>query len=191
MEGSMELKRTLLSAGTLAAAFAAFAAFSQPASAITCDSGEQDTTYTLSPNAGEVCGTTNNPPFGAGSVNLTFPDMAEMTYILSYKIDGEGVEGSGPITFTDPPTIDDQSGDWTISGLAEQTVIILKGGSNWAAFLVTDTTGSWSMSRDLSNASIWYKGDIVSTPIPLPASLPLFLAGLAGLGLLTRRRRKA
>ena len=160
----------------------------------TC-TGNNSTEYELSPASAVVCnpgpGNQANPPFGDGEIDLEFAGMTEMTYTLAYKIDDDGVgsEGDGAITFLDAPTIDDTSGDWKLSGLGEQTVIILKGGNNFAAFLVEGFSGDWEMSRQLSNASIWYKGDI--TPIPLPASLPLFLGALGGFGFLGWKRRKA
>lgn len=173
----------------MAAAFAGFVALSQPASAITCGSGGSAATYTLTENDGETCVPGGNPPFNGDLLSLEFPGMTAMDYTFAYKLEGGVVSGDGAITFTDPPTIGDLSGDWTLSGLAEQTVIILKAGNSAAAFLVSDLTGTWTSSKELSNASVWYKGDV--NIIPLPASLPLLLAGLAGLGLLTRRRRDA
>lgn len=41
------------------------------------------------------------------------------------------------------------------------------------------------------NAEQFYLASAVVTPVPVPAALPLLLAGVAGLGAMARRRRKA
>ncbi len=130
-------------------------------------------------------------------MNLTFPGMTEMTYVLSTKTNSS--DGTGKITFTDAPASGDNPGTWGISdptGIASQVVIVLKQSNSWAAFLVSALSGNWTTSgpgrstQGLSHADVWYKpGD--TTDVPLPATLPLVLAGLGGLGLLTRRRRAA
>ena len=43
--------------------------------------------------------------------------------------------------------------------------------------------------KDLKNSTVGATGNITVSAVPLPAALPMFGAGLAGLGALARRRK--
>jgi hypothetical protein len=56
----------------------------------------------------------------------------------------------------------------------------------WAAFSVTGTSGTWSITgapQELSHANLY------AQVVPIPAALPLMLGALAGLGLIARRKK--
>ena len=120
-----------------------------------------------------------------------------MEYTLAFKSDEPG-KGTQAITFTDPPTPgESEPATWAISdpsGIASQVGIGFKQANEYGAFLLSSLDGLWSIegpggsTNDFSHADIWYKPDGMQV-IPLPASLPLLLAGLAGLGVVTRKRR--
>lgn len=60
------------------------------------------------------------------------------------------------------------------------------GGSMWFNWLVTQNTSGFAI-----NSTGHGDVNIVLTPVPIPAALPLFATALLGAGLLSRRRRPA
>lgn len=92
-------------------------------------------------------------------------------------------------------------GTWEIlnpgSVSAARIAVVLKQSNTFAAFLFDPAlaSGTWTtaafggQSGSISHLSIYSSG--TGTVIPLPAALPLFLAGLAGLGFVGWRRRAA
>jgi hypothetical protein len=189
--------RSLLCAAALACGVAGFVALSTaPASALTCSTG--NVTYTLNFATDSFCGS-GQPDYSADSgTGIVDFDFFGTEHVLASKTDGP--DGDGAITFTNAPTSGETApATWAISdptGIASQIVLVLKQANSYAAFLISGTSGTWSTSgpgrsvNGLSHADIWYKPGNTEV-IPLPASLPLFLAGLGGLGFLGWRRRAA
>lgn len=198
--------RSLLGAAAIACAAFGFVGLSvAPASAVTGTCQDDKFLIQLSDvaanNASNVfCGTGNPDYSGGAPVTETFFGM---DYTLSFKSDE--AKGDGKITFTDMP-VDENASDlsWAISdpaGIASQVIIGFKQSGLYAAFLLSSNSGSWSITKlhksdpnknkiinDYSHVDIWYKPSGV-TSVPLPASLPLVLAGMAGLGIFGWRRR--
>jgi hypothetical protein len=189
--------KVLLGALAIASAAAGFVAVSiAPASALTCSIG--NVAYALDTATAVLCGS-GNPDYSVGPGGLAAETFFGIEYYLADKTDGP--DGTGLITFTDPPTSGESSpGTWVISdptGIASQVVIVLKQANSFAAFLISGISGTWTTAGPggstmaLSHGDVWYKPSETEV-IPLPASLPLLLGGLAGLGVIGRmRKRKA
>lgn len=116
------------------------------------------------------------------------------TWIFGDKHDGVNAT-SGSYDFTGS-TGSDAGNSW---------LLVFKSGSETTlvGYMVNALSGDWDSPfieppflfpgngpKDVSHISFYYKpGDEVV--IPLPASLPLLLGGLAGLGIISRRRKAA
>ncbi len=93
------------------------------------------------------------------------------------------------------------AGTWQLNDLTkafDPLILVLKAGAEFVMFDVTGLTGGdWMTAPYLVNdrfkpraiSHITFYGTMA--PVPLPAALPLMAAGLAGLGLVARRRRTA
>lgn len=159
-----------------------------PAQAIvmTCTSA---TTYSLSDATQSACFSGND----TNQIDAGFSLFGMTGWMLSDKNDGPN--GDGVIKFTDAPSNGDKSGDWAIDTLAGlgNIVVTLKAGNGFGAFLLDLTvsdplSGTWSSDKDLSHASIYYKGE--PTKVPEPSTLALMGLGLLGIGIARRRIHK-
>lgn len=156
------------------------------------------TDYSLSNAVAAVCVDKDNDD--VTQIGLAYPGGA---WTLSDKND-EVEDPAGAIFFTDAPVNNTQGGgtdgNWTINSFPAltQIVLVLKAGNTFAAFLLDPfaTEGTWSTSRGLSHASLYYRsckeGDAgcgVPSTVPLPAGGVLLAGGLAALAILRRRSK--
>nr|WP_319384360.1 VPLPA-CTERM sorting domain-containing protein [uncultured Roseibium sp.] len=186
-------KRAL--AGLFTLAFATFGLSTLSAQAVTMGctvtggGGNSGASLSLTHSTMAYCEAAND----TNTITPTYSLFGMTGWVLSEKNDDNN--GDGTIEFTSAPINGNKSGNWTIDTLAglSHVVITLVAGNGFGAFLldlsVNDPlTGSWTSSKDLSHASIYYKG--TPTMVPLPAGAVLLLTGLAGLGFAARRRMK-
>ena len=108
---------------------------------------------------------------------------------------------SGGAVWQDPSTVGIGGGPLAVvevtspTGFTVNSIFEVKPGSGWVPFLTwyDQQDGNVYGSRTSFGGEFWYTvapqsgGDLAT---PLPAALPLFATGLAGLGWLARRKRK-
>ncbi len=137
-----------------------------------------------------------NDPFGI--TDWVLADKSDAT--AQDDLNGEG--GDHAIILKD--VINDvNSGSWSVDSFNGYTDVFLtlKAGNAFVAYLLDTAflSGDWATSsvfpsgdggKDLSHMSLYYSPDSL-TAVPLPAALPLYAAGVAILGFLGYRRRKA
>ena len=153
---------SIMSKARPAAAFAALAlaAVSMAGAAhAVSKSCSSSTTFSLSEATSAECFSGND----TNQIDSGFSMFGTTGWILAHKNDSS--TGDQLITFTDKPTNGAKSGDWTISGLAEKTVITLKAGNGFGAFLLDQPglSGLCASGKGLSHASIYYVGDTTPT----------------------------
>ncbi len=153
---------------------------------MTCTSA---TNYLLSDATQSACFSGND----TNQIDPSFSLFGMTGWVLSDKNDGP--DGDGVISFTTAPANGDKSGSWAIDTLAglDNIVITLKAANGFGAFLLDLTvsdplSGTWSSGKDLSHASIYYKGE--PTKVPEPSTLALIGLGLVGIGIARRRVHK-
>lgn len=155
---------------------------------------------------GEIMGNDQDTYGGNGVVNVNDIDGIEAdgldtglfginTWEEAARID-EPASSDGILSMTYAAGL--KSGTWTVSswdGIAE-AMLVVKGSNGFIAYLIDITaglTGNWTTDALLNNGGQQPEIShltLYTTPaaIPLPAGLPLLLAGLGALALLRRRK---
>ena len=100
--------------------------------------------------------------------------------------------GDGNILFGSAPVYETTSGNWSIanSNGYSNIMITLKAGKGFSAFQLDANalSGGWLTSKNLGQASVWYTGSPNPSTVPVPAAVLMLLTGLAGFGVLRRRK---
>jgi hypothetical protein len=122
-------------------------------------------------------------------ITSTFDIFGLTGWILADK-NGSSTDGDQSITFTSGVTNGTKLGSWEISslGTAASVMVNLKAGNGWGSFLVGTTSGTWTSTKELSHASVYYRPGTPS-PVPLPAAGWMLLAGLGGIAAAKRRKK--
>lgn len=173
---------------TLAAAAAVLAITTPAAHAITqtcTNPGNPSTTYMLTDAVDAECFDGNDTPLIDGSFSV----FGMTGWVLADKND-DNTSGTQDIVFTTAPGNGSQGGTWAISSFsgASHVMVNLKSGNSWGSFLVDVASGTWTVSRDLSHASIYFINGSADS-VPLPAAALLFGTALIG-GAAARRKAK-
>ena len=170
-----------------AALAAAFFLSAGAVSAATCTSSA---IFSLDNASGAECFTGND----TNQVDASFSMFGMTGWILGDKNDE--IAGTGGVKFGTTPVNDDEFGAWSVVDMVGagigNIVVTLKAGNGFGAFLISDLgPGTWTSSKELSHASVYYKDGEPPVYIPLPAASWLMIGGLGGLLALHRKKKPA
>lgn len=151
----------------------------------------QDVTYSVDLALDAACFEGND----TNQIDAGFILFGDPGWTLADKND-DGTSGDGALSFLTGPINRATSGAFKIGNpsLYEDVVLTLKAGNSFAAFLLDGLSsdflsGLWTSSKDLSHASVYYRGEPGVAPIPLPAGAVLLGSALLGLAAWRRRVR--
>lgn len=144
-------------------------------------------------------GTANRCASGADDDNVTVSEAVTIAFDTAMNLTGLVFQQEGHVPFSDSMAELSKTLLFGINGatsLTRYTFNQLQGLSFnnvlSATFAFDDDTFDPVNANNLSrNAQQFYLASATVAPVPVPAALPLLLAGLGGLGLMARRKRKA
>ncbi|MFN3614713.1 MAG: VPLPA-CTERM sorting domain-containing protein [Rubrimonas sp.] len=184
------ISRLLLSAFLVfgAAGLAATPSLAATLQCTTDGAGNSDATFSLGSASDVACFSGND----TNTINAAFTVFGLDGWTLAAKTD-KPAAGNKQVTFTTAPVNGSKGGDWAISNpnAFGPLMITLKAGDGFAAFLLDSLAGTWSSTKGLSHASIYYRNGVTPpppAPVPLPASALLLIGGMGGLVVLRRRK---
>jgi len=190
----MSHKRYLLSTTAVLTGLTVLVGGVREADAATTTTPQTDTFYIEAAN--DFPGTTNlsfqqfNPALGI----LTSVDFSVDSYLQNY-----GPQSATASISVDSVQLSSQSS--SSSGIYDTAFSGLSGAANAAYYTGTSTFNAYLSLADFSSNALWtgdgdYTGLTLTydytptTTTPLPAALPLFATGVAGVGLTAWRRRR-
>ena len=182
----MLMKLKMLSLVAVGAIVSAGVAQAATMSCTTSGSGNSTATLSLTDAVDAQCFNGND----SNDIDSSTVINGSSGWILADKND-DTTSGDQTITFTTAPTNVTKSGSWGISGLASalKVMVNLKAGNGWGSFEVESTLGTWTSTKDLSHASIYYIAGTPPNVVPLPAAGWMLIAGLGAMGAMRRRKK--
>lgn len=137
---------------------------------------------------------TGNDCFNAGDDNVTSDEYVTISFDGIFTLSELSFTGEGH-SFSNPVFLQDED-----PGRADATLLFGINGGDLEQFTFADLatlsfddvfSATFAFDDEYETADQFYLASAVLAPIPLPAGLPMLLAGLGGFGFLARRRKNA
>lgn len=143
----------------------------------------------------KLCGTSGNDDGNMGFFSTNPTVFGTDGWELAFKNDGS-ISGNGEVVLNPVnPGLNSEDTllDWSVDSFNgyQNVAVALKYGNLFDLYLLNtaETSGKWQTSKGLSHFSIWIQGDpIVTTPVPVPASGLLLVAGVLGFARFRRQK---